>query len=137
MVFLPIASGGSGGANSTRNSCAAERNKPSALTFRPGAIAEPTYSPAAFTPSKIVIGEKSITIAGEPCKVFAASALATRSEPTSRGLSVRILIPVFTPGPTTSGVQPKCARHNSVNVGIIGGTDEANTPPLNGYAPLV
>src|SRR5581483_937399 len=78
-----------------------------------------------------------MTIAGVPCSVRAASALATRSAPTSRGLSVRILTPVLTPGPTTSGVQPNWARHSSVKVGIMGGTEEASTPPVNLYGGVV
>ena len=67
-----------------------------------------------------------MTMAGTPYSFLAARAFETRSAPTSRGLSVRMRTPVFTPGPTTNGDHPYCRRQSSTNVATIGGTEEAD-----------
>jgi hypothetical protein len=54
----------------------------------------------------------------------AATALTILSAPTSFGLSILMEIPVFTPGPTTSGVMAKYRKHRSTIVGVRGGTTE-------------
>ena len=64
----------------------------------------PAYSPLAVTTSKVVAVPKSTTTAPSGQRAWAATALTMRSAPTSRGLSYRMGIPVFTPGPTTTGV---------------------------------
>ena len=64
----------------------------------PGASTPPTYSPAAETASKFVEVPKSTAMQGPPERASAATALTMRSGPTSRGLSIRIGMPVRTPG---------------------------------------
>ena len=53
----------------------------------PGVIAPLTYSPVAEMTSNVVAVPRSTTIAGPPNKSMAPTALATRSAPTSFGLS--------------------------------------------------
>jgi hypothetical protein len=55
----------------------------------------------------VVAVPKSMTMAGPPNTSMAAMALAMRSAPTSRGLSVRTGMPVRTPGSMTTGRKPK------------------------------
>ena len=94
----------------------------------PGAIAPPTYWPAASTTSKVVaVPPKSTTTAGPPKSVAAARALTIRSVPTSRGLSVRTGTPVRTPGSTTRrGRSPKwrasMSRHSCSTAGTVAHT---------------
>ncbi len=56
----------------------------------PGAIAPPTKAPSWATQSNVVAVPRSTTIAGAPYRRDAASALASRSAPTSPGRSTRI-----------------------------------------------
>ena len=66
----------------------------------PGPITPPRYSPSPETASKLVEVPKSTTTQA-PCRfAYAATALTRRSAPSSCGLSIRIGIPVFRPGPT-------------------------------------
>ena len=69
----------------------------------PGAMALPSSSPRAEMASTVVAVPKSTTTVGPPKRSYAATALTTRSAPTSRGLSVRIDMPVRTPGSTSTG----------------------------------
>ena len=50
---------------------------------------------------------KSTTTHGPPKRSCAATEFTSRSAPTSRGLSIRIAIPVFSPGPTTGILWPR------------------------------
>ena len=68
-------------------------------TWMPGAMAPPTYWPAASTTSNVVAVPMSTTMHGAPNRSTAPTTLATRSVPTSRGLSISIGSPDFTPGP--------------------------------------
>ena len=96
-----------GRASSTRRSCAPRAPSASTEISMPGAIAPPRYSPLADTASKVVAVPKSTTMHGPPKSSTAASALTTRSVPTSLGLSVRTGTPVRTPGSTTTaGTSP-------------------------------
>ncbi len=105
-VLLPITPTGS--TNSTRGSCAVDANNACAAVSNPGAIAPPRYSPFADTASTVMAVPKStITLCCPGNIACAATALAIRSAPTSRGLSVMIEMPVLTPGSTTTAGNPK------------------------------
>ena len=70
-------------------------------------MAPPRYSPRSETASKVMAVPKSRMMHGPPYLSNAATALTTRSAPTSRGLSQRMGIPVMGPGSTNSGARPK------------------------------
>ena len=72
----------------------------------PGAIAPPSNSPRAEMASTVVAVSTSTTTTGPSNRLWAANALTTRSEPTSRGLSTSNGTPVFTPGATTTDRRP-------------------------------
>jgi hypothetical protein len=84
-VVLPITVSGS--TKSILRSRAARANSASIEISMPGARTPPTYSPSAETTSKFVDVPKSTTMHGAPYPSAAATALAIRSGPTSRGSS--------------------------------------------------
>ena len=92
-----------GSTSSTLGSLAVCWNSASAAIRRPGAMAPPTYSAFSVITSYVVAVPMSTTMDGPPNFACAATALAMRSAPTSRGFSVRMEIPVRTPGSTTTG----------------------------------
>ena len=67
-------------------------------------MAPPRNSPLPDMTPKVVAVPKSIKMQGPPYSSHAATALAMRSEPSSRGLSYFRLMPVFTPGTTSGGM---------------------------------
>ena len=99
-VSRPIAASGS--LSSTFGSFAVRWWSASSEMSTPGAIAAPSSSPSAETASKLIVVPKSATTQAPPHFSKAATAFASRSVPSSCGRSIRIAIPVFIPGPTTS-----------------------------------
>src|SRR3990170_6276039 len=91
------------GWSSTCGNRAVELDSAAFEIWMPGAIAPPRNSPLSETMSYVVAVPKSITMTGPPYRWYAARAFTMRSAPTSRGLSVRIGIPVRVPGSTTTG----------------------------------
>ena len=67
----------------------------------------PTYSPSPLTTSYVIAVPKSTITHGPPTRSYAATELTSRSAPTSRGLSIRIGIPVRSPGPITGMACPR------------------------------
>ena len=72
---------------------------------------------------------KSMTMAGPPRMSMAATALAMRSAPTSRGFSVRIGMPVFTPASITTGRNPKYFSVISRRAAVTDGTTDEMAIP--------
>src|SRR5918998_6221254 len=96
-VLLPITDGGA--TSSTLLICAVDWNSAVAAVSIPGAIVPPRKSPAGDMASTVMAVPKSTTTTASPgYTAEAATALAIRSAPTSRGLSVSIATPVRTPG---------------------------------------
>ena len=84
-MVLPITTGGSTKSTFVRR---AARAKSASMEISiPGASTPPTYSPSAETTSKFVDVPKSTTMHGDPYRSLAATELAIRSGPTSRGSS--------------------------------------------------
>ena len=92
-------------------------------------ITPPSYSPAALTTSKVVAVPKSTAMLGPPSCSNAATALTILSAPSSRGLSIRIGMPVLSPGPTDSVRWPRyrspTATHSGSSWGTVDETIEA------------
>ena len=129
-VFLPIAVRGA--ASSIPNSRAARAPRAFTATSSPGAIAPPMNSPAAETASKLMAVPKSTTTSGPGRSASAATQFATRSDPTSWGLSTISGNPVRTPGPTIRASWPRCARAISASATAICGTpDEATVAEMS------
>src|SRR6478736_5885603 len=70
-----------------------------------------------------------MTTTGPPKRSRAATEFAMRSAPTSRGFSVRIGIPVLTPGSMTTGLKPKYFSVISRNAAVALGTTEEMAMP--------
>ena len=101
----------------------------------PGAMTPPTYAPAALSTSNVVAKPRSTTMHGPPSRSTAATALATLSVPTSRGLSMRTGSPVLTPGSRITVATPaKCRVIASRSSCRTAGTVEDTTMPSGSRA---
>src|SRR5450432_880135 len=105
-----------------RVSFAARASKPSRLTWTPGTITPPKYSPFGEMQSNVVAVPKSTTMTPALMRSYAATALTMRSAPTSRGFSYSTGIPVLSPGPTTNGSRANAWRIASAITSVSGGT---------------
>src|SRR3989338_7013733 len=122
MVFRPITVEGL--INSIFGSFAAFSNSASIDIPIPGVITPPKYSPPFDTASNVVAVPKSTIIKGPPYLSYPATALTILSAPTSFGLSYKIGIPVFMPGPTISGDALKYFFERFSIIGRSGGTTQ-------------
>ena len=120
MELRPIVTGG--GVRGTVESCAVFRARDSTAEVRPGAIATPRSSPGAATAVKLRAVPKSTTMQLPLNRSKAATALATRSAPTSAGFSVVIRSPMSRAGVSRSGALPVSSRIVSTIVPVSGGT---------------
>ncbi len=135
-MFLPMAWVGT--VSSTERSCAARVARASRLTSTPGASAPPRNCPSGPMASTFVDVPKSTTTTGRPRpsgqrpnSSWAASAVTTRSEPTSRGLSTCSGTPVRTPGPMrTTGTSRESSSSRSAG-SSAGTVEHADTPVIS------
>src|SRR3972149_3703003 len=127
LVLRPMAVGGA--TSSTRDSRAARETSASAAVTSPGAMAPPTNSPRSSTQSKLVAVPKSTTMTGAPYSATAATALQTRSAPTSPGLSTLNASGTLTPGCTVNGRTPKYPSHIHSSVCCTGGATVGMATP--------
>ena len=85
----------------------------------------------AETASKFVDVPKSTAMHGPPLRASAATALTMRSGPTSRGLSIRIGMPLRTPGPISSVSTPSALSPTPVHSTASTGTVEETTSAVD------
>ncbi len=119
----------SGRSRATRGSWAVPEAPASRAMRTPGLINPPVYWPFRLMTEAVVAAPMSKMTIGGVYRSRAATAPATRLAPSWAGSSIRMLSPVFTPGPTTSGLWPVTFSSARVTAKSAGGTTEEITAP--------
>ena len=128
MVFFP-SSPVCGRVSPMDGSCAALVCSDSKPMRMPGAMMEPTSAPLSSSAVNVIAVFISITSAGSCFFAAASTATHTKSLPTTRGLSMRMLSPVLTPDDTLTTSQRHKISTASRSTPLSAGTTEQIIAP--------